>query len=445
MIVKAYVSPHPPIILPEIGRGEEKNIQDTIDAMDRMGREIAEIRPDTLVISSPHAPMYGDGFFIGGGEGARGDFAQFKAPEVRERIGYDQGLVQKIMDNFTQAPLASPESYSKDLDHGTLIPIRFIHKYYRDFKVVRIGLSGYDSHTHFKLGKAVQKSVGDLGRKAVFIASGDLSHVLKDDGPYGFKEEGLIFDKKIIEYLKNSDFESVLNFPKEISQPAAECGLKSFQILAGVLDGLEPKGELYSYQGTFGVGYGVVGFTPEIEEDNYSSAKENTKDPYVGLAEKTIRAYIKEGKKINLNENLPREILEDQAGTFVTIHKNGDLRGCIGTIGPTTGSIGEEIIQNAISASTRDPRFPKLTEDELEDLEISVDVLMEPEPIETLDDLDVKKYGVIVSKDFRRGLLLPNLEGVDTPEYQVSIALQKAGISPDEDFKMERFEVIRHE
>ena len=120
------------------------------------------------------------------------------------------------------------------------------------------------------------------------------------------------------------------------------------------------------------------------------------------------------------------------------------LRGCIGTIEPTQNSLAEEIIHNAISAGIKDPRFDSVAEEELEELIYSVDVLKSPEPIESIEDLDVEKYGVIVTKGFRRGLLLPNIEGVETPEEQVNIALTKAGIRKDENYTLERFEVIRH-
>lgn len=138
-------------------------------------------------------------------------------------------------------------------------------------------------------------------------------------------------------------------------------------------------------------------------------------------------------------------MLENRAGCFVSIHKFGNLRGCIGTIGPTRKNVAEEIIQNAISASSRDPRFPRVAKNELEDLEISVDILEEAELVNSIKDLDEKIYGIIVTSGFRRGLLLPNIEGVTSPQQQISIVLQKAGISPDENYKLERFKVIRHE
>lgn len=167
-------------------------------------------------------------------------------------------------------------------------------------------------------------------------------------------------------------------------------------------------------------------------------------DTYVNLAKMTLETYVGSGKVIDIPGGLPEEMLNRKAGVFVSLKRNGDLRGCIGTIVPTTRNIAEEIIQNAISAGTQDPRFYPVQVNELQDINYSVDVLSDAEQIDSLDHLDVKRYGVIVKSGRRSGLLLPDLEGVDTPEQQVMIALQKAGIRPEEGFSLERFEVIRH-
>ena len=162
------------------------------------------------------------------------------------------------------------------------------------------------------------------------------------------------------------------------------------------------------------------------------------------LARKSLESYILKRERIDVPADLPEEMLTTRAGAFVSIHKNGALRGCIGTIGPTTSCVAQEIIDNAISASTRDPRFPPIEPDELQWLDINVDVLGEPEEIESKEELDVKRYGVIVSSVGKRGLLLPDLEGVDTVDQQIEIAKQKAGIHRFETVKLQRFEVIRH-
>ena len=162
----------------------------------------------------------------------------------------------------------------------------------------------------------------------------------------------------------------------------------------------------------------------------------------VKLAKKTVETYVKEGKTLK-----PKKLtlkMKEKAGVFVSIHKFGKLRGCIGTLEPTMPNVAKETIANVISSATRDPRFPPITPDELSDLSYSVDVLTKPEPIASKDQLDPKKYGVIVECGFRRGLLLPDLEGVDTVDYQIDICCQKAGIMPNEPLKLYRFEVQRY-
>jgi AmmeMemoRadiSam system protein A len=168
--------------------------------------------------------------------------------------------------------------------------------------------------------------------------------------------------------------------------------------------------------------------------------------PLVELAKETVESYVREKRTIKPPEE-PVPEMQGRAGTFVSLHDSrGNLRGCIGTIEPQQPTVAQEVIQNAISAATRDPRFPPVQPEELEDLDIKVDVLTEPELIDSLDQLDPKRYGDIVESEsgWRRGLLLPDLEGVDTVEYQVDIAMRKAGIHPGDPMQLYRFEVKRY-
>ncbi|MEK6693638.1 MAG: AmmeMemoRadiSam system protein A [Nitrospirota bacterium] len=165
--------------------------------------------------------------------------------------------------------------------------------------------------------------------------------------------------------------------------------------------------------------------------------------PLVQLAKETVEKYVSEGLIKSPPELMTAE-MKEKAGVFVSLKKKGRLRGCIGTFSPSTGNVAKEIIQNAISASTKDPRFPPVEREELDDIDYSVDVLSEPLRVKGPEELDPKRYGVIVKKDWRKGLLLPDLEGVDTVEEQISIAKQKAGIGPDEDAELWRFEVKRY-
>jgi AmmeMemoRadiSam system protein A len=168
----------------------------------------------------------------------------------------------------------------------------------------------------------------------------------------------------------------------------------------------------------------------------------STSHPLVQLAREAIEAYVRQRQRLQPPAELTPE-MQERAGVFVSLHKHGELRGCIGTLEPTQPNAAQEIIRNAISSATQDPRFPPVQPNELDDLEISVDVLSSPEPVQSLADLDPKRYGVIVESGWRRGLLLPDLEGVDTVEYQVDIARRKAGIGRDEPVQLYRFSVRR--
>ncbi|MFH1386870.1 MAG: AmmeMemoRadiSam system protein A [bacterium] len=165
--------------------------------------------------------------------------------------------------------------------------------------------------------------------------------------------------------------------------------------------------------------------------------------PFVALARRTIETYIKEGKIIKPPKELTPE-MKEKAGVFVSLHRQGELRGCIGTFTGTSENAATEVIRNAIESSTRDPRFPPLREDELADLEISVDVLSEPTPAASIDELDAKKYGIIVKAGNRRGLLLPDLEGVGTPAEQIAICRRKGGIGANEPVELFKFTVRRY-
>ena len=164
--------------------------------------------------------------------------------------------------------------------------------------------------------------------------------------------------------------------------------------------------------------------------------------PLVELAKDTIENYVRNGTISRPNELTPEMV--ERSGVFVSLKVGGLLRGCIGTYEPATANVAEEVITNAISSATRDPRFPPVTPDELSDLEYSVDVLTHPEPVKSEAGLDPKRYGIIVESGKRKGLLLPNLEGVDTVVRQIEICRSKAGISSHEPVKLYRFRVKRY-
>ena len=372
--------PHAPIARPAVGRGEEKKIQKTLDSYRSVSRKIAQEKPETIIIISPHNVMYRDAFYLSPGDVYTDSLVMFGFPQERVSHPYDMELIDEILH------LCQEE-------------------------------------------RVLERAIAHTGRKASILASGDLSHKLTVDGPYGFAKEGPEFDQMITQQMKDADFAKFLEYDERFLDKAAECGLPGFIILSGALENDKVTPHFPSYEGPFGVGYAICDYDVE--------------DYCPRLAQMSLEAYVKDRREIKVPDDLPAWMTKERAGVFVCLHKNGELRGCIGTISACTENVASEIIALAIEAGTRDPRFMPVSERELADLEYSVDVLSQAEPA-TMQELDAKRYGVIVTSGHKRGLLLPNLEGVDTPAEQIFISLQKAGIREGEPYQIERFTVERH-
>lgn len=465
-IVAAIAVPHPPLIVPDVGRGDEKRIRATVEAYGKAARELLERGPNCLVVTSPHAPLFRDGFHVTTDAGLDGDMARFRAPHARIHAECDVELAREIVARANGAgiPCVGSDRYRDDMDHGTYVPLHFVREGFRDMDpeaaaaadlpcpIVRIGLSGLSPQMHRQLGRIVAEAAEALGRRVGFVASGDLSHKLLPDGPYGFAPEGPVFDERIGRVFAEGDLDALFDFDEDFCEAAAECGLRSFQIMAGALDGADCEIAMLSNEGPFGVGYGVATCMPKVSEargegdgPQGDDPDDSGMDPHIALARLSVETYVRTGRPARLPDDVPADLLGRRAGVFVSLHEHGDLRGCIGTISATTGSIAEEILRNGICACSEDPRFPPVCPDELDYLDYSVDVLGDAEPIASPSQLDPRRYGVIVTKGWKRGLLLPNLDGVDTVEDQLSIAKRKAGINPaDGNVQLERFEVVRY-
>lgn len=445
-LLASYIVPHPPLIIPEVGRGEEKKIRNTIEAYKQIAKKIRELKPDTIIVITPHAQSYYDYIKVSLADKAVGDFSNFNAKKVQVTCDYDQNFIEAILAKAKSKyfPLTQMGGGDKVLDHGTSIPLYFINQEYQGYELVRFSLSGLPLKTHYEFGKLLTETI-ELGtKKYVIIASGDLSHKLLKEGPYGFQKEGPKFDQEIVDIIKNNKLEKLLDFKEDFLEKASECGLKSFVIMAGALEKYQTESSLLSYEGPFGVGYAVASF--DIKDKEAENDIENqSNDPLVALAKRSINYYLNTKKVLATPEDIPQHLLNERAGVFVSLKRYGTLRGCIGTIGPVRKNIAEEIIHNAISAAAYDPRFQPVKLAEVEYLSISVDVLKASEPVYSFKELNPSKYGIIVSSGSRKGLLLPNIEGVETIEEQIRIALNKAGINSNEEYSLERFEVIRHE
>ncbi|HZX45958.1 MAG TPA: AmmeMemoRadiSam system protein A [Clostridia bacterium] len=453
-----YLVPHPPIIVPEIGQGEEKKAQKTIEAMEEVAGDIAKKKPELIIVITPHGPLFRDSVAVSARQEFKGDFGRFGQPGVSLSFTGSHDMAFGIMEEAAREgiPVTAVDDntrrkygISDGLDHGALVPLYYINRSYQGFGLVHITYGLLPPEQLYSFGKCIRRAVEKRKKHASILCSGDLSHRLIRGAPAGYSKKGAVFDQSLVESLRKMDVDRILDMDPRLLEEAGECGYRSVVIMLGALDGHRVESRILSYEGPYGVGYCVASFEP-LQPDPERARKEKDTaiqqkgDSCVELARLALETYVTKGKIIDPPEGLPEEMLSKKAGVFVSLKLNGRLRGCIGTISSTTDSIAREIISNAISAGVRDPRFYPVGPEELGRLEYSVDVLGQPEAIESIEDLDVKRYGVIVRSGRRSGLLLPDIEGVDTPRQQVAIALQKAGIRPGEPYQLERFEVIRH-
>lgn len=481
--------PHPPIIMEEFGDSNRNKALCTIEGMMMLSKMIAKIKPETIIFVSPHGNSFSNGTCILNEPIIQGDFSQFGRPEISYTKKINQELTQNIYDRLEEKgfvtvmmnkALAKTYSIQAKLDHGAMVPISFIDKEYSDYTIVHITPGQTPLEENYYIGKLIKDVVDEYTEqnpsRVLVVSSGDMSHALKDDGPYAFNECGHGFDQVMRDAIASGSPLGLIKLKPSFIENAAQCGLRSFLMGFGYMDGLDLTTKVISYEGPFGVGY-LCGYLtsdtivatqsvthnkgnlekndlskiPTIQdllEERYQE-RLSLEDEFIQLARETIEYYVHHTKKLSFapqkySQEFIQSAMNSQRGIFVSIHRNGQLRGCIGTIEPNCDNLLEEIIYNSISACSADPRFHPIEREELKDLDIKVDVLFPIEGIESSTQLDVKRYGVVVEQGYKRGLLLPNLEGINTIAEQISIAKQKAGIVSGK-VNLFRFEVERHE
>lgn len=340
-------------------------------------------------------------------------------------VEIDSELAKRIL---TTSKYLQEDYLAHQYEHSIEVQLPFLQYFKSDIKIVPIILSYAGAEFYKEIGKSIAIAIRESGREAVIMASSDMTH-------YEPQDSARQKDSRAIEAILALDEDELLRRVKGLD--ITMCGYAPAVSLISAAKELGTQGaELVKYQtsgDTSGDYSSVVGYAGIIVM---------AMSPLARLAKETVELYVREGKVPKPKELTPE--MKEKAGVFVSIHKRGNLRGCIGTFEPVTENVAEEIMRNAISSAIDDPRFHPITPNELKDLDYSVDVLTKPEPVESVKQLDPKKYGVIVAAGWQRGLLLPDLEGVDTVEQQIEICRQKAGISPYEPVQLYRFEVRRY-
>jgi AmmeMemoRadiSam system protein A/AmmeMemoRadiSam system protein B len=449
-IVFSGIAPHPPIMVPEVGRDSIAEVRGSIAAMAELTRRIIQSGAETVVIISPHAPLSPDAFVAYHSQQLHANFANFRAPGTTVEFPIDEELLAGIVTAAARANYEVPALQGHALDHGTSVPLYFLDRNGWQGRVVALGYSFLANEDHLKFGACIRDAAESVGRTVAFIASGDLSHRLKPEAPAGYNPSAYLFDDQVVDALARNTPEQIIDIDPDLRRAAGECGYRSILVALGLTKTLPAACEVLHYEAPFGVGYLVAQLTNAnanraIETDSVTLGEHSSLDEELpALARSAVETFIRNGRRVSVPQNAA-EILRERAACFVSIKtRDGDLRGCIGTIEPAKETLGDELVANAISAATRDPRFTPVVESELPNLKYSVDILSAPEAA-TIADLDPAVYGVIVEAESGslRGLLLPDISGVDSVEQQVNIAARKAGIPPGTPLKLWRFRVDR--
>ncbi len=438
-IAIAALMPHPPILVPAVGRERLADVNASLAAMREISREILATEPDTIVLISPHSPRSPFAFGVWNCAELRGTFAPFNAPDAGVVLPVDGEFVQALAEAGPRAGVQISGIPAGPLDHGAAVPLWFLVEAGWNGPTVVIALNSPGAGGIHGIGHAIAMAADSLGKKIAVVASGDMSHRLIPGAPAGYEPTAKDFDARFIELLRAKAYRDIERIPPGLQARAAEDVVDSTAVALSAAGWKADGGRVLSYEGPFGVGYGVA-VLYSAKEDR--SGELTSGDDLPRLARRAVESAL-----AGRNDEPPEPgsgYLRQKAGVFVTIKTSGGkLRGCIGTLEtPHSPNVVEETWRNAGGAAFGDPRFPKITGVELHNLRFEVSVLHSFEPIASPADLEPARYGVIVrTADGRRATLLPALVGIDTPDQQFRIVCEKGGINPAEPVTLVRYSV----
>lgn len=399
---------HAPIVIPAIAGAEASRCTRTTRAMREVALRAVASRPDRLVLISPHSPRRKSGFGAWKGQHV-GDLSGFRAPGIAVRLPDAPEVAEKLGLHALGDGQA--------LDHGAMVPLAFLVEagWHGPTAILALPWDG-------KGGDDLGLKLAALPGRTAVIASGDMSHCLLPDAPNGFHPDGPLFDAAFVAALQAQDWDSALHIQHQVN--AAEDVVESSRVAMAAAGG-PLNAEVLSYEGPWGVGY-----TEAIFHD--------PAPPLWAVARAAIRAHLR-GEQFDAPAGGP-----SAAPVFVSLHtRTGELRGCIGTLQAVTGRRYAEVAAVAPDAATADPRFPPVTLDELLDLKIEVSSLDPAVDVADPSELDAKRWGVIMSYQGLRGLLLPDIDGVETVAQQLDIVRRKAGIPKGAPVRLQKFTVTK--
>jgi AMMECR1 domain-containing protein/aromatic ring-opening dioxygenase LigB subunit len=438
-IVFAGLMPHAPILVPGVGGPRLADAHATAEAMTTVARHALAAHPDTVVLISPHSPRQSGRFGLWHTPRLRGSLGRFGSPEDCVDLPADHGFAERLETEAGRRGLRIWHIAHEPLDHGALVPLCYLTAAGWKGPTVILSLNFPGEGELDELGQAIAAAAQALGRRTAVIASGDLSHRLTLDAPAGYDPDARRFDERFMELLRAGRFDALRNIDPELQEAAAEDAVDATRVAAAAAAFSAEGHTVLSYEGPFGVGYGVaILFEPAATPANPPGVIAHFTD-LPAVARRAVASNLV-GPPAQPPVP-PAGELDRPGAVFVTVRTvDGDLRGCRGVTRPVERDIVAETWHSALAAALHDPRFPPVTAGELPRLRFTVTVLGELEPVPSSAGLDPAVYGVLVAaSDGRKAVLLPGIEGVDTVEQQLAIVRQKAGIAPGEGITIQRF------
>ena len=437
-VVFGGLTPHAPVLIPDIGRHDLLKLNQTVSAMKELARQVVRQEPDVIVIVTPHGKANGDAFGVLGREWLLGDFARYRAPQIALDAPGDPVVAAAIRDLVEAADLPIVQldrAQPVPLDYGVTVPLYYLQKAGYNGSIVPVTVSHGSREDHRAFGRAIAQAVSGLGKSTVLLASGDLSHKLTPNAPAGYAPEGARFDELLVKLLGGGDWDQIFEMDESLWKNAGECGYRALLVLLGALEKSMPRAQMLAYEGPFGVGYATAAIEvdePEQQDDAFNPA---------GFARQVIDTYLQTDRLPPAPAHFPAE----PQGCFVCLRRDGQFAVCVGSVVPGEDTLAKEIARHALRAVQQYAERHEMNIDEvIHHLGFTVDLLSDLEPVEQLSDLDPKVYGLVVAGKGRQGVVLPDLEAVETPEQQLELAMRKAGLAEGDAYTMERFRVERH-
>lgn len=438
----AVLMPHAPILVAAVGGERMHDADATVSAMRKAAARVVYSSLDALVLVSPHSPRQPTAFGIWSGPRLRGSFEMFGAPETALHLPNDVKLAAEIAAQSRLAGVETWEITRRELDHGALVPLWHLSDAGWNGPTVVASLNYPQAGGLVEIGQAITAAAAKLGRRIAVVASGDMSHRLQPNAPAGYDPRAKQFDRAFIDTIKRGAYRDLLGLDPELQELAAEDAVDSTVIAAAAVGWQASGHEVLSYEGPFGVGYGVaILFDAGGEPMPRSCGLEELPQVARASVEAALTGALDQSPApANEGQRQPRAV-------FVTIRDgDGALRGCVGTLSPRYPNVVEETWRLAREAAFQDRRFPPVRAAELSGLRFEVSVLQPLENVATPEELDPRRYGVVVTvEDGRRGALLPDIPEIRTVPQQLAIARRKGGIESWEPVRLERFTVAKYQ